>query len=144
MGREPDSLSVFISYDAYGLYFSKFEKITVYVLFDGTTVDYKKDGVMIHKPCLDGFWGCRSSYAKIFATLYDEQFNKTDVFYGGCNGFENWFLGKACKREKFYLKNSRNEIAHQVSFRTDERWVFSQMGNGLWYRNRIEEDAWYK
>lgn len=70
-------------------------------------VTYMQNGIRKHKPPFGSVWD-KHSEAKLVTGVFTnaETGEITDEFYGNCNDFNLWFLGKVGRGERFdvYIK----------------------------------------
>ena len=103
---------------------------------------YKQNGVRMHKPPFDGFWRSHGTSSAICTGLIENAENGeiTDRFFGNCNDFNDWFIGKVARGEKFFVKinrdcsiNGKFGIAHEViAIVGKEKLRFRCDKNGAW------------
>lgn len=92
---------------------------------------YKKDGIMIHKPPIDGFWFQRNGAHTKRAEIVSAETGKVEhEFYGSCNDFEEWALALAAKGNKFVVKIMKCD-------------AFPEGGIAVSFRSRLGEIRMY-
>jgi len=101
-------------------------------------INYKDRGVGIHIPPLDSKFSETTSYK--FAEFVDRTTGKTtDIFYGSCNDFELYFLGKAARKESFDIISSyRLEEEGRVDMVFTGIGTFDQNPDGTWFPAELE------
>lgn len=119
-GPSPYSLDVEEWKDAIEYEFCGF-----FYTMDGQT--YMKDGIMLHKPPMDGIW---SKEKRLSAEFRERDGVVTDRFYGSCNDFMDWFNAKAYRKERFNvyilgegrLQRVARVQTHIGPYNTNEEW----------------------
>lgn len=93
-------------------------------------------GVRVHRPPFDSFFNYDSSFKT--SAFFDPASGKiTDVFYGNCTDFNEWFIGKIAKNERFYIvgypEQDKPIQVHQVpGYVGDNRIKFRCNKLGQW------------
>ena len=104
--------------------------------FNGKTTHWHKNGVRVHKESKE-WHDPELSQAHIKAVeMLDLNGRITDVFYGGYTDFNETFVCKCYKNEKFdlliYCNYEPYEATEVTCFWANSKWVFGQMTDHSW------------
>lgn len=82
------------------------EEFLIFPYFSAKNIQtYKIDGITKHMPPMGDVWPDKSLTSEFLSC---PSFKVTDEFYGNCNDFNDYFLGKAARGEKFAIRFHKN------------------------------------